>query len=127
VSSLISRLRSIYEKAASRLYPFDENRVPSEASPGIHRVLVKEVNWLGDLVLSLPALRALRSAFATAKVSVLVREDLAGFFDGMEWVDEVIPYRMRPGLHRWADQRKIIGTVRARGFDLAVIFPKSLI
>ena len=54
------------------------------------RVLVKEVNWLGDLVISLPALRAIRAAFATSTITVMVKRELAGFFDGMTWVDEVI-------------------------------------
>ncbi len=89
------------------------------------RILVKEVNWLGDLVLSLPALRALRAAFADALLSVLVRHELAGFFDGIGWVDEVIPYTVHGGIRGWADQRKIIAALRARRFDLAVIFPNS--
>ena len=89
------------------------------------RVLVKEVNWLGDLVLSLPALRVLREAFPTATLSVSVREGLVGFFDGMEWVDEVISYRMRSGVGSWFDQRKIIAAIRSRRFDLAVILPNS--
>jgi heptosyltransferase II len=89
------------------------------------RVLVKEVNWLGDLVLSLPALVRLRAAFASATLSVLIRHELAGFFDGIDWIDEVIPYSVRTGVRGWADQRKIVAALRARRFDLAVIFPNS--
>jgi heptosyltransferase II len=89
------------------------------------RVLVKEVNWLGDLVLSLPALRALRAAFAGVSLAVLIRQELAGFFDGMDWIDEIIPYTMRAGMLGWDDQRKIVAALRARRFDLAVIFPNS--
>ena len=33
------------------------------------RILVKEVNWLGDLVMSLPALRAIRRAWPDAVYS----------------------------------------------------------
>src|SRR5208283_4935046 len=84
--------------------------------PGTRRVLIKEVNWLGDLVMSLPALRLLRSAFATAALSVLIRHELSGFFDGIDWVDEVIPYTMRAGVRGWADQRKIIKALRTRRF-----------
>jgi heptosyltransferase-2 len=75
--------------------------------------------------MSLPALRALRSAFAAATLSVLIRRELAGFFDGIDWIDEVIPYTVRTGVRGWADQRKIITLLRARRFDLAVIFPNS--
>jgi heptosyltransferase-2 len=99
--------------------------VRSGAWSGTKRVLVKEVNWLGDLVLSLSALRALRAAFAGATLSVLIRQELAGFFDGINWIDEVIPYTMRGGIRGWADQQKIVAAVRVRRFDLAVIFPNS--
>jgi heptosyltransferase II len=89
------------------------------------RILVREVNWLGDLVISLPALRTLRATYPNAALAVLVREQLAGFFDGIPWIDEVIPYVLRRGVGALADQRKIIAAVRARHFDLAVIFPNS--
>jgi heptosyltransferase-2 len=88
-------------------------------------ILVKEVNWLGDLVISLPALRAVRAAFPTAKLAVLVKEELAGFFDGFEWIDEVIPYSIAPGARGWAGHWKIISEIRTRRFDLSILFPNS--
>ena len=75
--------------------------------------------------MSLPALQVLRSAFAASTLSVLVRQELAGFFDGIGWVDEVIPYTIRAGFRGWVDQREVIAAVRVRRFDLAVIFPNS--
>jgi heptosyltransferase II len=88
----------------------------------VRRVLVEEVASLPDLVTSLPALRALRVTFEGAKLSVLVRDDLASFFRGMRWIDEVIPYAAgqarRSRFGRWRITRKI----RRRRFDLAVTF-----
>ncbi len=60
-------------------------------SPTPARVLIKEVNWLGDLVMTVPALRALRRALPHATLAVLVKQELASFFDGTRWIDEVIP------------------------------------
>ena len=88
-------------------------------------VLVKEVNWLGDLVISLPALRSVRAAFESSKLAVLVRSELAGFFDGMGWLDEVIPYELSAGVRGWRDRLKIVSEIRARKFDLAILFPDS--
>lgn len=88
-------------------------------------VLVKEMNWLGDLVISLPALRAVRRAYPAAQLAVLVRQQLAGFFDGLRWVDRVIAYRVRRGVAGLADRWRVVSVIRAGGFDLAVVFPKS--
>lgn len=89
------------------------------------RVLVKEVNWLGDLVISLPALRSIRAAFATSTLTVMVKKELASFFDGMTWVDEVMPYTVRRGVQGIQDRMKLVGKIRERHFDLAILFPNS--
>jgi heptosyltransferase II len=121
-------------EAKSKLQAIDENpagaptsrRPPPIALTGIAgRVLVKEVNWLGDLVISLPALRAVRAAFALSTLSVMVRAELAGFFDGMSWIEEVIPYTVRRGVHGIGDRLVAIRKIRARSFDLAILFPNS--
>lgn len=92
----------------------------------MNRILVKEVNWLGDVVMSLPALRAVRTAFPRAHLAVLIKQELASFFDGAAWLDEVIPYRLGRGLvARVADRRRIAATLRAGNFDLAILFPNS--
>jgi len=90
------------------------------------RILVKEVNWLGDIVMSLPALRAIRKAYPQAHISVLIKKELASFFDGAGWIDEVLPYRLRKGVfHGFSDRRIIVSELRKRKFDLAVLFPNS--
>ena len=94
-------------------------------TPAPERVLVKEVNWLGDLVISLPALKAVRRAFPQARLSVLVKEELASFFDGARWIDEVIAYKLSRGARGIAERLSIIGRIRAGHFDLAVLFPNS--
>ena len=93
--------------------------------PPPRRIVVKEVNWLGDLVMSLPALRAIRRSFPGAHISVLTKSELASFFDGVDWIDEVIPYSVHRGIHGLGDRRAVVNTIRSRGFDLAVLFPNS--
>jgi len=94
-------------------------------SPRPHRIIVKAVNWLGDLVMSGPALHAIHDTFPGAHLAVLVRRELASFFDGAMWVDEVIPYRLRGGAAGLLDQLSIVRRIRAGHFDLAVVFPNS--
>jgi lipopolysaccharide heptosyltransferase II len=94
-------------------------------TPLPERVLVKEVNWLGDVVMSLPALKAVRRAWPQTQLAVLVKRELAAFFDGSGWIDDVIPYTVARGLQGIADRWHIVTQIRARRFDLAILFPKS--
>lgn len=88
-------------------------------------VLVRAVNWLGDLVMTLPAVRAVRAAYPVAHLDVLVKQELAGFYEGCGWIDEIVPYLVRRGLPGAADRVQVVGGLRARRFDLAVVLPKS--
>ena len=73
---------------------------PNQAtlSPPPTRILVKEVNWLGDVVMSLPALRAVRRAFPQAHLSILIKQELASFFDGSTWIDGPTAVNLSGGL-----------------------------
>ena len=75
--------------------------------------------------MSLPALRAIRRSFPRARISVVTKSELASFFDGVEWIDEVIPYSVRRGIRGRGDRRAVVNTIRSRVFDLAVLFPNS--
>src|SRR5579871_6982739 len=94
-------------------------------APAPKRILIKAVNWLGDLVMTLPAMRAVRRAFPDAHLAILIKQELASFFDGEKWLDEVIPYSVASGLAGLNDRRKIVGEIRAHHFDLAVVMPNS--
>ncbi len=101
------------------------NSIAPALTPAPRRILVKEVNWLGDVVISLPALRAIRDTWPEALLAVLVKKELAGFFDGLDWVNETIPYSVARGLPGLFDRRRIIAAIRSRQFDLGVVFPNS--
>jgi len=107
----------------SRAAPSTPPAVMLEPPPA--RIVVKEVNWLGDLVMSLPALLAIRRTYPGAHLAVLIKKELASFFDGAGWIDEVIPYSVGRGLSGFFDRRRIVGEIRSRRFDLGVLFPNS--
>jgi heptosyltransferase-2 len=81
----------------------------------VHRLLVRAPNWLGDAVLSLPALRDLRRNFPAARVEVLARPRVAGLYEAVEEVD---------GVRSSADFRADVAAGRG-AFDAAVLFPNS--
>jgi len=79
------------------------------------RILVRAPNWLGDVVLALPALRDLRRNFPAARLTVLARP----------WVADL--YRAVPEVEAIQESRGHGRDVAAlRGaFDLALLLPNS--
>jgi heptosyltransferase-2 len=47
-------------------------------------------NWIGDVVMATPALRALRQTFRNDRLIAVVRPYVAGVLDGCHWFDEVL-------------------------------------
>ncbi len=85
------------------------------------KILVKANNWLGDAVMSLPALRSLREMAPRARVTVLTKPAFADLYRGAPYVDEVIP-------HERGTVKKWLGTareLRRQRFETALILPIS--
>jgi len=83
------------------------------------RILVRSSNWLGDAVMSVPAIRAIKSGRPDAHVSVAVPEKLAALWKIVAEVDEVIalPSKSIVAAARLFRQRP--------PFDVAILFPNS--
>src|SRR5262245_26665226 len=87
----------------------------------IKRVVVRTPNWVGDAVMSLPALHQLRQIFPTAHLTVASAPGSADIFTGIEFVDDVLPHRHTGRLatiHHARDWRQ-------QRFDLAVLFQNA--
>lgn len=55
-------------------------------------LLVRGVNWIGDSVMTLPALKALKSALPDTRISLLVKPWVAAVFENNPDIDEIISY-----------------------------------
>ena len=56
------------------------------------KILIRGVNWIGDAVLTIPAIKAVRKAFPGAHISLLVKPWVAEVFSGNPDIDEIISY-----------------------------------
>lgn len=91
----------------------------------IRKILVRAPNWVGDNIFAVPAVQRLKRDFPAARLVVLAAEGLAPLWELVEGVDGVIPFQLRGGFKDLAGKRRLISRLRAAGFDLAVIFPRS--
>ncbi|RMG00626.1 MAG: lipopolysaccharide heptosyltransferase II [Planctomycetota bacterium] len=83
-------------------------------------------NWLGDLVMAGPAVRAVRRRFGTgARIVGILRPNLADVFDGTDWLDEQWYFDPRDRDERVGTAR-LIRRMRRERFDTVVLFSNSL-
>jgi len=79
------------------------------------RIFVRGANWIGDAVMTMPAVQRLRELHPRAYIALACPAKLQDLWRHNPFLTEVIPFQ------RGAD----VPTLRQAHFDLAVIFPNS--
>ena len=91
-------------------------------SKDIERIVVRGTNWVGDAVMTVPALREIRRLFPEAHITLATRSWARGLFAEADFLDDF-------QVHDGGGLRSVVQQVREwrkRSFDLAVLFPNSL-
>ena len=89
------------------------------------KILVRATNWVGDAVLSLPALRATRAKWPDAELSVLARPQVAALYHNEGFANRLLEYDAN-GIHRgWRGRERLAKELRAGRFDVAVLLQNA--
>jgi heptosyltransferase-2 len=91
----------------------------SAPNPRWASILVRGVNWLGDAVLTTPALLRLRQAHPNARIVLLCPAKLAELWQHHPAVDEVLSFMPQDSV--WQVARRL----RIRQFQVALVLPNS--
>jgi heptosyltransferase-2 len=84
--------------------------------------MVRATNWLGDAVMSLPAIRVIRQAFPRAQITVVARPWVADLYLRERAIDRVIPYTAQRG---WRAKREFANRLKAERFDGAILLQNA--
>ncbi len=93
----------------------------SGQAKAIKRVVVRGTNWVGDSVMTIPALRALRRVLPEAHITLVTRPSSSGVFSEVDFIDDLLVYDRKnvwsviPQIREW----------RCRQFELAVLFQNA--
>jgi heptosyltransferase II len=87
------------------------------------KILVRGTNWVGDAVMTIPALRELRRLFPAAEITLHTRAWAEGIFRDAAFLDEILTFdktksKIKDALGQARELKK-------HEFDLAVLFPNS--
>lgn len=80
------------------------------------KILIRATNWVGDAIMSLPALRAVRSRFPQAEITILARPYVAFLYKDQQVCDH---------LAYLDSQRDLVGEIRSEKFDVALLLQNA--
>lgn len=89
------------------------------------RILIVNVNWVGDVLFSTPFIRAVREHYPRSFIACLLHPRCVDMLEGNPRLDEIIVYD-EEGLHKsLLGKLKLINILRKKEFDIAFILHKS--
>lgn len=87
------------------------------------KILVRGTNWIGDAVMSIPALRELRRVFPDAKITLHTRAWADGLFQDASFIDELVTFeKNRFAVKDVYDNSQFL---KEDAYDLAILLPNS--
>ncbi|HTM49259.1 MAG TPA: lipopolysaccharide heptosyltransferase II [Bryobacteraceae bacterium] len=89
------------------------------------KILIRATNWVGDAVMSAPALSAIRRRFPTAEMVALARPWVADIYAGEKSIDRVIRYLPAGGFRDWGAKWALAQALRRERFDCAILLQNA--
>lgn len=90
-----------------------------------HKILVRAVNWIGDAVMTTPALMAVRETYPRAEITLLANPMVGQLLQGHPAVDRVLLFDRKREHYGLTGRLRLARQLAAERFDLAVILPNS--
>ncbi|MFH2218787.1 MAG: lipopolysaccharide heptosyltransferase II [Pseudomonadota bacterium] len=91
----------------------------------IERLLVRSTNWIGDAIMTTPAVRAIRNNFPRSRITMLAKPWVSPVFENSPYVDSVIIYD-GAGRHRGLlGKIRLSKDLRKYSFDAAILLQNA--
>lgn len=95
----------------------------TDGTENTKRILIRGVNWIGDAVLTIPAISAVRHEFPDAHISLLVKPWVADIFKESRDIDEIILYEKK--YDSLIGKFRLAKELRQKGFDKAILLQNA--
>jgi heptosyltransferase-2 len=89
------------------------------------RIMIRATNWVGDAIMALPALRAIRQRHPDAHISIVARPYVADILRDQQICDDLIPYDPNSDHRGWTGREKLAADLRASKFDVALLLQNA--
>jgi heptosyltransferase II len=103
------------------LKPGNIKKMPRE---GMNKILIRGTNWIGDAILTLPAVAAIRATYPQAHIAVLVKPWVADIYELFSAVDEIIIYENK--FDTTAGVFRLARVLKGKKFDAAILLQNAI-
>ena len=91
----------------------------------IKRLLIRSTNWIGDAVMTTPAVRAIRKNFPNVKISILAKPWVTPVFESSPYIDNILIYG-DAGKHKGlAGKLRLASELKEYRFDAAILLQNA--
>ncbi|HYK91508.1 MAG TPA: lipopolysaccharide heptosyltransferase II [Acidobacteriota bacterium] len=91
----------------------------------MRKILVRGTNWVGDAVMSIPALREIRRIFPGAHISLLAKPWVKDVYSSVDFVDELIEYDRQSNRSGWWNLVRLAADLKRNHFDMAILLQNA--
>lgn len=90
-----------------------------------NNILIHSSNWVGDAIMSLPAIKEVRNKYLKAKITILIKKEIAPIFKNKDLVDETIYTPSNNGITGIKEEITLRKLIKKNKYDLAILLPNS--
>jgi len=91
---------------------------------GVNKILIRGTNWIGDAIMTLPAVASIRATYPKAHIAVLVKPLVADVYRLFSDVDDVIIYEKK--FDTPTGVLRLARTLKREKFDLAILLQNAI-
>src|SRR5579864_4132765 len=89
------------------------------------KLLIRATNWVGDAIMALPALRAVRGRFAEAEIAILARPYVADIYRDQQICNRLITYDLHGKHAGILGRERLAAELHALKFDVALLLQNA--
>ena len=89
------------------------------------KLLIRATNWVGDAIMALPALRAVRTRFPDAEIAILARPYVAELYREQQLCNQLMVYDPQGAHAGFSGRECLAAELRAQRFDVALLLQNA--
>jgi len=124
VSKYLETIKNLGYKIYTDDLSLDDISIKPIENLNLRKIVIFQTAFLGDLILTLPLVREIKSKFKNSKLSIVIRKDLSHAVCGVKEIDEIIEDDKKK--NKIKSTLNLIKKIKEIGFDIAIIPHRSL-